>query len=287
MPSAWISTKSLRACNNRKCLALLLKVLRHINYRPQDDESALVQPRSVWPDATRVQRPVGLGLSLPARPTTAPVVTGRNMLPAKDDSNATKWRALEGGRVVTLEPHMRVQKVSVLGHDQKEYFVFADHRFAEVDLGTHRVHWSLYTNRQEISYYQYGYYTPRIAGDGIDDIAQLKRAIQASGEFMKPELAKRIDEFLTLETLKVMAAFGALYVASQLTPVGWAADAIMGVLFIGGCILMGPELWAIAEALNQFYTTAVNAGHDAAMYRQSGEYFAQAVSKVSFDVLLT
>ncbi len=272
---------------NRKCLKILLKGLRQIELPLDIHETPLPSPFTARPDNTRVSTGFGSSTrSVPGRfPTQAS--TARGPIHTAADPNSAYWHTITTGHRVTLSPQIVIQKVGELGHNQRDYFVFANHQMAEVSLASRHVSWSTFTNLPEINYFKYGRYTmPGADGDGIDNMEQLKRAVLASKEFMPAEIGSRFEELVTPQALAVMATFGTVYVASQLTPVGWAADALVAVLVVGSCWMLGSELSEVARLFKAFYDTAINAGNNPAKYREAGHYLAQAVSKVGVDVVL-
>jgi hypothetical protein len=92
---------------------------------------------------------------------------------------------------------------------------------------------------------------------------------------------QKIESALTPEAIGVaVVAFAAAFAASQLTPVGWAADiglALTGVFLGSALFSAGRHLVGYAEARNA--TTDEQLDH-------AGREFAQAVAEVEIDALL-
>lgn len=104
-----------------------------------------------------------------------------------------------------------------------------------------------------------------------------------SEQRMSKELAQRVKELMTPESLAMMATFTGLFIASQWTPAGWATDLLVGFLVVAGLVMAGEEVIEIVKHVTAFLqvTTATSeAGLDAA-----ADHFAIAVTKLGVDVV--
>jgi len=104
-------------------------------------------------------------------------------------------------------------------------------------------------------------------------------------EKLKGEGADRLKELLTPEAILTMAAFTAVYVASQLTPVGWVADILVGALLAATILMLGQEAIEIVKLLIEFCRKTSNAKSDPD-YDEAATLFARAVSKLGIDIIL-
>lgn len=114
---------------------------------------------------------------------------------------------------------------------------------------------------------------------------RLTRALEAAQKnHLRPELARRLDELKTPESIAMMAGFTTVYVASQLTPAGWLADVLVGGLVVAGVVMGGMEALEIIRHLSAFLSTTATASSEAD-FDVAGNHLAIAVTKLGMDVV--
>jgi The BURPS668_1122 family of deaminases len=201
------------------------------------------------------------------------------------------FRMLATGTEARLSNNITLTKISGKGHTMIDYFVMQNRKTFSFDYQRKVVEWNYFADARLFLNLTGGYFnqvqvtSSQVASVKVADSEKLLEAMKRSAKYMPGELYEQVKALLTPEAIAGMAAFGAAYVASQLTPVGWIADALVAVMFIGGVIFMGTELIEVGKLLIKFYETATNASSDA-QYDEAGKYFAEAVTKVGVDVIV-
>jgi hypothetical protein len=112
---------------------------------------------------------------------------------------------------------------------------------------------------------------------------KLAKAAIYGAEELGEQVLVQVRALLTPESLETMAAFTALYVASQWTPAGWAADLMVGTVVVGGLFMAGREAVEIMKHVVG-YGQAIQATSDADL-RVAGHHFAVALSKAGVDIV--
>ncbi|SFH98767.1 eCIS core domain-containing protein [Bradyrhizobium sp. cf659] len=102
---------------------------------------------------------------------------------------------------------------------------------------------------------------------------------------LKGEGLERLNELITPEAIGMMAAFTIVYVASQLTPAGWAADILVGILLAATVLMLGREVIEIVKLLIEFCRKTSNAKSEED-YDEAATLFARAISKLGIDIIL-
>lgn len=134
-------------------------------------------------------------------------------------------------------------------------------------------------------------YLAILSGEELMTIAQmpvadkLTKAITRAIERLPAETGERVKELLTPEALALMAGFTAVYVWSQVTPVGWLADFLIAGLIVATVYMVGHEAIEIVQLLMKFVHKAVGARSEMDL-DEAGEALATAVTKFGVDVAL-
>ena len=123
---------------------------------------------------------------------------------------------------------------------------------------------------------------PAPAARTVADMSETDKLVEA---FKRAKIAQATrDKILSLFTPKALViaiiSFAAVFIASQFTPVGWAAD--IGIALTA--IFVGSALITALDHLVKF-ADARNATRDEEL-DQAGEEFAQAVAEIEIDALL-
>jgi hypothetical protein len=101
---------------------------------------------------------------------------------------------------------------------------------------------------------------------------------------MADEARRALQDLFSPSSLAIMAGFVVAYIAAQLTPVGWVADAIALASLSVAAIFMGRLLFDIIEDLYTFFS-AVNATSDAEL-REAGRALARAVARGGVQIVV-
>lgn len=115
-------------------------------------------------------------------------------------------------------------------------------------------------------------------------IANLGRAWHYARIELGAAVAREIESLFSPSSLAMMAAFASVYIASQLTPVGWIADAFALTALSATVIFVGLLAVDIARDLYRFFS-AVTASTDEEC-RASGHALAQALAKGGIGILV-
>jgi hypothetical protein len=119
-------------------------------------------------------------------------------------------------------------------------------------------------------------------------IENLRRAWEYAKERLDVEVRNEVENLFSPASLVAMAAFAALWVGSQFTPVGWVADAFALTLLTLTVLFVGLLVFEIARDLLRFFS-AVNATTEDEL-RESGHALARALARggvAIFIALLT
>jgi hypothetical protein len=115
-------------------------------------------------------------------------------------------------------------------------------------------------------------------------IENLSRAWEYAQERLEPEVRNEVANLFSPASLAAMAAFAALYIGSQFTPVGWIADAFALALLTVTVICVGTLVYQIARDLLTFFS-AINATTEDEL-RQSGYALARALARGGVGLLV-
>jgi hypothetical protein len=115
-------------------------------------------------------------------------------------------------------------------------------------------------------------------------IQKLSRAVDYAKETFHDDVKGEIAALFTPQAIAGMALFAAVYVAAQLTPAGWVADALALTALTISIIFFGTVLLEIMTNLGIF-VSAVNARTDAQL-RRSGDALAKALAKASVAIVI-
>lgn len=99
------------------------------------------------------------------------------------------------------------------------------------------------------------------------------------------EARKGFEELLTPESIASMAVFTSIYVISQYTPFGWAADVVAAGLLVTTLYMAGGEVVTIVQNLADFASIASNAKTESELDQAAG-HLATAVTKLGVDVVI-
>ena len=100
----------------------------------------------------------------------------------------------------------------------------------------------------------------------------------------REEALRQLGDLFAPRSLAIMAGFVVAYVAAQLTPVGWVADAIALASLSVAAIFMGRLLFQIVEDHYRYFS-AVNSTTDAEL-RAAGEALARAVASGGIQIVI-
>ncbi|MFG2126270.1 DUF4157 domain-containing protein [Streptomyces sp. NPDC048751] len=114
------------------------------------------------------------------------------------------------------------------------------------------------------------------------DVASLSTPakLTRAWEYAKPHLADdaraQLEGLFTWQSLAMMAAFAAVYIGSQVTPVGWVADALALTSITLSAVFLGRVVFDVVSDIVRFFM-AVNAT-DEAQLRTAGEALSRAIA---------
>jgi hypothetical protein len=114
---------------------------------------------------------------------------------------------------------------------------------------------------------------------------KLAEAVRRAIALLPGEIGERLKELLSPEAIAMMAGFAAAYVVSQVTPIGWVADIIVGGLLAATVLMVGSEVIDIVKLLIGFAEKASAAATEQDL-DQAAQLFAAAVSKAGVDILM-
>jgi hypothetical protein len=129
--------------------------------------------------------------------------------------------------------------------------------------------------------------TPEVSADNTVSLStteKLSKAITYAKDEFRGSLRAEIEALFTPEAIAGLAAFAVLYVAAQVTPAGWVADALAGATILVTAIFLGKQLFDIIAHLGGF-VAAVNATSDREL-RQAGRHLSQAIAKAGVALIL-
>lgn len=124
--------------------------------------------------------------------------------------------------------------------------------------------------------------SPAVASKSVSDMTEVEKLIEAySRANIKEAERKKISSLITPQALvAAIISFSVIFIASQFTPVGWAAD--IGAALTG--IFLGSALFTAIEHLTRF-ADARNATTSEQL-DQAGAEFAAAVAEIEIDTIL-
>jgi Domain of unknown function (DUF4157) len=115
-------------------------------------------------------------------------------------------------------------------------------------------------------------------------IENLARAWGYAREQLGDEVRREVENLFSPASLAMMAAFAAVYLASQLTPVGWVADAFALVALSATVLFVGLLAFNIATDLYRFFS-AINATSEDEL-RESGHALARALARGGVGIFI-
>lgn len=118
---------------------------------------------------------------------------------------------------------------------------------------------------------------------GPDTISNLRRAWGYAQAELGPELSRQVEHLFSQQSLAAMAVFAALYLGSQMTPVGWIADAFALTVLTLTVIFVGAAAIETGRDLFTFFG-AVNATSDAEL-EVAGRALARAIVRGGLAVV--
>lgn len=113
---------------------------------------------------------------------------------------------------------------------------------------------------------------------------KLARAFAYAGPELSTEARAQLAQLFSPRSLAITTGFVVAYIAAQLTPVGWVADAIALASLTVAAIFIGRVLFSIVQDLYRFFS-AVNATTDAEL-RTSGSALARAVVQGGLQIII-
>jgi len=119
---------------------------------------------------------------------------------------------------------------------------------------------------------------------GSKAIENLGRAWEYAKKDLDAELKKEIEGLFSPASLAMMAGFALIYVASQMTPVGWIADAFALTALTLTVIFVGTLVIEIAKDLYKFFSV-VNATTDEE-FQASGQALARALARGGIAIFI-
>jgi hypothetical protein len=108
-------------------------------------------------------------------------------------------------------------------------------------------------------------------------VANLAHAWRYTQERIGPEVRRELEGLFSPTSLAVMAGFAIAYIASQLTPVGWVADAFALAALTLTVIFVGTLAISVARDVATFFS-AVNATTEEE-FQESGYALARALAR--------
>ena len=122
------------------------------------------------------------------------------------------------------------------------------------------------------------------------DVASMSRAdrLMRAGEYameqIGPELRHELSALLSPRSIAAMVGFAALFIAAQLTPAGWIADAMVAALLTMTVLFVGWAAISIARDIARFLS-AINATSDDEL-RDSGQALARAAARAGIGIIV-
>ncbi|TYO63558.1 DUF4157 domain-containing protein [Bradyrhizobium hipponense] len=115
---------------------------------------------------------------------------------------------------------------------------------------------------------------------------KLSRAVYHARESdsLREDVKAEIDALFTPQAIAAMAFFGAVYIAAQLTPAGWVADALALTALTISFIFMGAVLLDIMKNLSIF-VSAVSARTDSRL-QECGHALTRAIAKAGVALVV-
>jgi hypothetical protein len=113
---------------------------------------------------------------------------------------------------------------------------------------------------------------------------KLWRATGYATEHLGADVRSQLEGLLTRESIAMMAGFAVLFVAAQLTPVGWVADGIALTTITISAIFVGRVIFDVTQDLYRFFA-AVAATSDRDL-RAAGEALSRAIAAGGVAVVM-
>lgn len=131
--------------------------------------------------------------------------------------------------------------------------------------------------------------TGAAAGSDVDIASlpateKLARAWGYARQHLSAEVVRELEGLFSPQSLAMMAAFGLLFVAAQLTPAGWVADGIGLALITISAFFLGAVVFQVAQDLYHFFG-ALNA-QSAQDLNTAGQALARAAARGGVGVLV-
>lgn len=126
----------------------------------------------------------------------------------------------------------------------------------------------------------------RPAGDiaSLSATEKLGRAWDHARSLLGESLAGEIQHLFSRQSLAMLAVFAGIFIAAQLTPAGWVADALALTTITITAFFVGMVIFEVARLLVRFFS-AVNATTEADL-RASGQALADAIAKAGVAVIV-
>jgi hypothetical protein len=120
----------------------------------------------------------------------------------------------------------------------------------------------------------------------LSAVAKLRRAKDIAKEknYLKEDVAAEIESLFSTQSLTMLVAFAALYIAAQVTPAGWVADILAGAVIVVSVVFLGLQLFEIFKHLFGFLA-AINARSEADL-DQAARHLTQAIAKAGVAVVI-
>lgn len=119
---------------------------------------------------------------------------------------------------------------------------------------------------------------------GPDAIKNLARAWEYAKKNLAPQVKKELEGLFSTESLALMAIFAGLFLAAQLTPAGWIADALALTVLTFTALFVGALVIDIAKDLAKFFS-AINATTETQL-EESGNALAHALARGGIAIVL-
>jgi hypothetical protein len=115
-------------------------------------------------------------------------------------------------------------------------------------------------------------------------IEKLSKAVDYAKAPFHDDVRHEIDGLFTRQSIALMAAFAAVYIAAQLTPAGWVADALALTTLTISLIFVGTALLDVIKEVARFLA-AIDATSEAEL-KASGEALSRAIAKIEINLII-
>ncbi len=102
--------------------------------------------------------------------------------------------------------------------------------------------------------------------------------------YLKDDVKKQVDALLSPQSLALMAGFAAIYIAAQVTPAGWVADALALTVITITAVFVGKQLFSIFKHLLG-YLAAINATSEDEL-KDAGHELSEAIAEAGLAVFI-